>query len=259
MITNLLEEIKDKRIIYVGEFHNSYSHRSFQLEIIKKLYEESEKTAVGMEMFQSKFQYIIDKYIEGKISKSEFLDKTEFKRRWGFDFSLYEPVIEFIRQNKIQLIALNMDTEIIKKVSGGSMASLTVYEKKKIPGRIDFGNEAYRRMLFGIYSEDPKLFQNDFSRFHRAQVVRDEGMAENIDSFLKQHPDYRMVVLAGNGHIMYSHGIPSRTYGRNNIDYVTIVSDLKYRPNIADYVIDTEGKNDGNRRKFQNLRTNDTG
>lgn len=250
MITNLVEDIKDKRIIYIGEFHDSYSHHGFQLEIIKKLYEENEKTAVGMEMFQSKFQHVIDKYFEGKISKSEFLDETEYQRRWGFDFSLYEPVIEFIRQNKIKLIALNMDTEIIKKVSGESTASLTVYEKKKIPERIDFGNEEYRRMLFGIYSENPKLFQKDFSRFHRAQVVRDEAMAENIDGFLKQHPDYRIVILAGNGHIMYSHGIPSRTYYRNNIDYVTIVSDLGYTPSIADYIINTDPNTNDSKRKI---------
>lgn len=245
----LVENIKDKRIIYIGEFHDNLSHHKFQLEVIQRLYEKNPRIAVGMEMFQSKFQHVIDKYLQGDISRSQFLEDTEYKKRWGFDFSLYEPIINFIKDKDLRLIALNMETEIIRKVSGGSISSLTSNELNKLPRYIDFANEEYKKILFGIYSEHPKFFQNDFSRFYNAQIVRDEGMAEQIYDFLIENPDYQIIILAGNGHIMFSHGIPSRTYYRNSLEYVTIVSDLNRRPNIADFIISTEcqpgDKNEG--------------
>ncbi|BCX08553.1 MAG: hypothetical protein KatS3mg066_2412 [Fischerella sp.] len=39
-------------------------------------------------------------------------------------------------------------------------------------------------------------------------------MAEGIAEFVKANPDYRVVVLAGQGHIVYGYGIPSRVARR---------------------------------------------
>ncbi len=241
-IENLIDNIKDKKIVYIGEFHDNPTHHRIQLDIIRRLYERNHRIAVGMEMFQTNFQDVINKYLEGTISKSEFLENTEYKKRWGFDFSLYEPIIDFIKEKELRLIALNVETEIIKKVSGGDISSFSSRELNKLPLYIDFTNKEYKKFLFGIYSEHPKFSQNNFSRFYNAQIVRDEVMAEQIYDFLVKNPDYQMVILAGNGHIMFSHGIPSRTYYRNNLEYVTMVSDLDYRRNIADYIINTDCK-----------------
>ena len=62
-------------------------------------------------------------------------------------------------------------------------------------------------------------------------------MAENIDKFLKKNPGYSIVVLAGNGHIVYSYGIPDRAYRRNKIEYTTILNDTEHLNGISDYVI----------------------
>lgn len=54
----------------------------------------------------------------------------------------------------------------------------------------------------------------DFERFFLAQVLWDETMAETIARFLQDNPDYQVVVLAGQGHIIYGYGIPSRVVRR---------------------------------------------
>lgn len=239
-MNELVQEIKDKQIIYIGEFHNRYSHHLLQLELISELHRQNKKLAIGMEMFQSRFQDIIDKYLDSRITEEQFIEQTEYKKRWGYDYSHYKPLMDFLKKQKIPVIALNMDTEIIKQVGDRKLSSLSKKVLNKLPDDIDLSNKDYKRMLFGIYSEHPGLMKNSFSKFFNAQIIRDEGMAERIACFLSEHPDYQIVVLAGNGHVMYSHGIPSRTYNRNGIEYATIVSDLKFRRDIADYVINTE-------------------
>lgn len=39
-------------------------------------------------------------------------------------------------------------------------------------------------------------------------------MAEGIAKFVKANPDYQVAVLAGQGHIVYGYGIPSRVERR---------------------------------------------
>ena len=54
----------------------------------------------------------------------------------------------------------------------------------------------------------------DFSGFFQAQALWDETMAETIANYLKMHPDTRMVVIAGRGHIDKNNAIPPRVSRR---------------------------------------------
>ncbi len=48
-------------------------------------------------------------------------------------------------------------------------------------------------------------------------------MASSINDFMNKNPEYKMIVLAGVGHIMYDYGIPKRVYRLNGKDYITII------------------------------------
>ena len=47
-------------------------------------------------------------------------------------------------------------------------------------------------------------------------------MAESIDRFLKKNPDFRVLVLAGAGHLQYGSGIPKRVFRHNGLDYAIV-------------------------------------
>ncbi len=74
----VMERVADKRIIYVGENHDQFSHHVMELEVIKDLNRRGKKIAVGMEMFQRLFQKALDDYIEGRIDERELLKKTQY-------------------------------------------------------------------------------------------------------------------------------------------------------------------------------------
>ncbi|CAD5971707.1 hypothetical protein PCC9214_03858 [Planktothrix tepida] len=43
---------------------------------------------------------------------------------------------------------------------------------------------------------------------HQAQILWDETMADAIVNFVKNNPDFQVIVLAGQGHIVYGYGVP---------------------------------------------------
>ena len=80
-------------------------------------------------------------------------------------------------------------------------------------------------------------FEN-FDYFYQSQILWDETMAHSVDEFLKQNPDYHMVVLAGTGHIMYDSGIPKRAYRLNGKDYATLIQNPdSIDENIGNFVL----------------------
>ena len=215
----ILPDLASAKVIYLGETHNNLEDHQAQLRMIQGLYEQNPKIAIAMEMFQRPYQTILDRYIGGEISEAELIEQTEYKQRWGFPWENYADVLRFAQQNKLPVLALNTPMEITRKVAREGLESLTEAEQKLIPNlaEIDLNSPEYREMLLTIYQQHHhggKSNSADFEKFFLAQVLWDETMAGAIATFIKNNPDYQVIVLAGEGHIIYNYGIPSRVQRR---------------------------------------------
>ncbi len=228
------------KIIFLGEEHDRYEHHLAQLSIIKWLHENGHNIAIGMEMFQKQFQDILDEYISGEINEIEFLKRTQYFKRWGYNWKEYKPILDYARKEKIPVIALNVPQELTDKVAKKGIEALTPQEKAELP-EIDFENLAYREYLRWIYERHPEKKEEikDFNSFYQAQLIWDEGMAESIVSYLRKHPDKQMVVLVGKAHVVYGYGIPSRVARRGYESYCIVLlgGDDPLEPGMADYVL----------------------
>ena len=218
-LNQILPELKKAKVVYLGETHDSSQDHENQLKIIQELYKNNPKIAIGMEMFQRPFQEIIDQYIAGKITETELLEKSEYKTRWGFDWELYAPILRFAKDKQIPVLALNTPSEISRKVSKEGIEKLTNAEKQSIPPitEIRLDNIPYRQMVLKAFEQHQSAGHGNSSsanRFFLAQVLWDETMADSIAKFIKANPNYQMVVLAGQGHIVYGYGIPNRVERR---------------------------------------------
>lgn len=235
----IINSIKDKQVIYVGETHTSYSHHLVQFEIIKRLFKENKKLIIGMEMFQRPFQKFIDQYIEGRINEEAFLKKTEYFKRWSFNYNLYRDILQFARDRKIPVIALNIKKEIIDRVSKKGLDALTDAELKLIPEDIDMTNQDYRDFLKEIFMGHRNSGKRDFDNFYLSQLLWDETMAHTIVGALKNHPDYQMVVLIGNGHLQNSWGVPSRVKRLMDVTSTVILNSPEedIKKGLADYIL----------------------
>lgn len=218
-LEQILPDLASAKVIYLGETHNNLEDHQAQLRMIQGLYEQNPKIAIAMEMFQRPYQISLDRFIKGEISEAELIEQTEYNQRWGFPWENYANVLRFAQRNKLPVLALNTPTEITRKVAREGLESLTKAEQKLIPNsaEIDLNPPEYREMLLNIYQQHHhggKSNSADFERFFLAQVLWDETMADAIATFIKNNPDYQVIVLAGEGHIIYNYGIPSRVQRR---------------------------------------------
>jgi len=240
-IEQAIENILDKPVIYIGERHASYEDHKVQLKVIMSLHENGRKFAIGMEMFQRPFQKAIDDYFSGTISEKEFLKQTQYFKRWQFDYNLYREIIEYAKAKGIPVIALNLWTEIIRKVSAEGLDSLTDIERAELPDSMDMSDEEYRERLMEIFKQHKTLEDRSFENFYQAQILWDETMARSIDEFLRKTPDYQMVVLAGAGHVMYGSGIPKRAFRLNPREYVIVLPCIEsVDEKIGDYLVSAQ-------------------
>jgi aminopeptidase N len=239
-IDSIIPYLTASRIIYIGERHDRFAHHINQLQIIKKIHNAGYRLAVGMEMFQKPFQQIVNDYLAGRIDEHEFLQKTEYFSRWRYDYNLYKPIIDYIKRQNLPLVALNIQGDISRKVAHEGIYNLSDKERKQLPRSIDFSNERYRKNLskvFPLHKGQAEL--KDFSFFLQAQILWDEAMAESAQQFLTGDPESKLVILAGNGHIIYKYGIPERLYRRNHEPFTVVAQDEEIEDGIADYVLIT--------------------
>jgi uncharacterized iron-regulated protein len=217
----ILPELAQADVVYLGETHDNPEDHQTQLEIIQKLQQRNPKIAIALEMFQRPYQNVLDRYLAGQVSEQELLEQSEYNQRWGFPWRYYGPILRFAKEKQLPVIALNTPTEVTRKVAREGLESLTTKQRQFIPpfSEIRTDNAEYRQLIVKAFQRHQAAAHGssaDESRFFLAQVLWDETMAEEIAKSLKANPDYQVVVLAGQGHIIYGYGIPSRVARRLN-------------------------------------------
>lgn len=234
---SIIEKVAGKDIIYIGEVHDRFEHHRVQLQLIMELHKKYKNIAIGMEMFQKPFQPALDDYIAGRTDEKTFLKKSEYFKRWGFAYNLYREILLFAREFKIPVVALNIRKEIISKVSKGGLQALTDDELKEVPEYFDLSDMEYRERLKESFESHSSSKEKNFDFFYQSQVLWDESMAHNLDDFIRKNPDYKVVVLAGAGHMTFGSGIPKRSFRLNKRDYAVILNTGDIEKDVADFVL----------------------
>jgi uncharacterized iron-regulated protein len=203
-------------VVYLGERHDSVADHEAQLEIIEALYAQNPDLAIGLEMFQRPFQPVIDRYLAGEISEADLVVQTQYMERWGFPWEFYAPFLRFAKENELPVLALNAPSEISRQIAREGLESLEGDDFRYIPplAEIDTSNTDYQEFVAQAFGAHGSHGNFNFDNFFAAQVTWDETMAMTIAEFKEDNPDTQVVVLAGNGHVIYGHGIPDRVERR---------------------------------------------
>ena len=217
-LQSLTRSLTQSQVIYLGETHDSEQDHQIQLEIFQALYVRNPKLILAMEMFQRPYQSVLDRYLKRELSEAELIDRTEYRARWGFPWELYRNILRFSQSKNISVVALNTPTEVTRKVSRKGLESLTLADRRFIPllSEIQIGPVWYRDRIQQIYTEmhQGKGNSDGLTRFFQAQVLWDETMADRIAWAVQEYPDHQIVVLVGQGHLLYGDGIPDRVMRR---------------------------------------------
>jgi len=215
----LMEKLNTVKVIYIGERHVDTNHHAVQLNVIKSLHETNPDLCVGMEMFDRTYQEVLNHWVDGELDESEFLKRTHWYANWRYPFDLYRDILLFIKENNISLIGLNIAFHIPPKIAVGGLESLLDDDKKHLPQIINTEHELHRQYVEKVFEGHRSRGRDNFETFYEAQCVWEDTMAETIALSPCDGP---MVVLAGNGHIIYKFGIPDRVFRLKPMPFITI-------------------------------------
>lgn len=238
-LRDIIPHLAQKQVVFVGEVHTRFDHHLNQLAIIRGLFKAHPDLVIGVEYFQQPYQIYLDRFVAGEIDEAELLLKTQYYRRWGYDFRLYAPIFRFVREHKIPVIALNVPAETTERVSEVGISGLTKKQRATLPEHIDTSDADYRKRLVQLYEYHPEVKGADFEKFYEVQLAWDEGMAACAAQYLKQHPGRAMVILTGSGHVAYGTGIPRRLSRRLPLPFAIVLNDWQgaASPGVADYIL----------------------
>jgi uncharacterized iron-regulated protein len=239
----LMTDLREQRIVYVGETHVSQADHDIQEQILEALYAGNKDLTLAMEMFPRRYQDVLDRWSAGFMGETQFIEAAEWQKIWGYPFPLYRGLLTFARDGHLKILAINAPPEVVRKISRNGMASLDPDERAQIAGDFDFANSEHRDMIKNEYDQHAQDHFKDFESFYEAQLAWEETMAETLAQYLAARPaGAQLLVIIGNGHISYQSGVPQRTFRRLPVGYRTIMTisadfgENPIDPALADYV-----------------------
>lgn len=240
-VQTLVRELSTARIVVLGEYHQHPGQHRNQLAILEGLRALNPRMLVGVEIISKSQQSLLNDWVEGRIPEKEFENLVAGRMLRPETFAVYYPLFRWARNHKIKLLALDIPRSLAGKIARQGLAALTSQERQMAAREIRVGPPAYRKRVLRVFSAHRALPNQDL--FFKAQVVRDETMAETLVDYLKSPEGLNLsaVVITGNEHVIGGHGIPDRAARRMNGKVLSVlmllnVEDKRLAASDADYV-----------------------
>jgi len=221
-----MDMVSPADIVYVGETHTNVNAHRVQLEVIRKLHERFPgRLAVGMEMFRVPQQESLDRWTRGELTELQFLKESKWFQNWNSDFGYYRDIMNFLRDNRIDVVALNPSRELQRQfgqaVAGGEELAPELAAQLPETGAADPFQEQSIRAVYSGHEGGGDMLDS----FLKVHILWEETMAARIVEYLdgEQGRGKKMVVLTGAMHVMHGYGVPKKVLRRRPLSYVIVL------------------------------------
>ena len=202
-VKDIVAAAQDKQFIFFGELHGEAVAHQLELELLQQLHAQyGDKLILGMEMFETDVQPIVDEYWKGQINTRSFESEA---RIWN-NYADYRPLVEFAKAHHIPLVATNVPRRYANAVyheGVNILDSLSDYAKTLLPPlpmKVDSTSASYRELKNMIPGHGGE------NMLH-SQAIKDASMAYRILS--NTRADQVMLHLHGAFHTKNREGILS--------------------------------------------------
>ncbi len=107
-------DVAQADLILLGDFHALQQSQKSHLRILRASSQKRPRI-LAVEFFHSRYQAIVDQYMEGGLAEFEFLDKIRWEANWGFPWENYRPILRYAQKNKIRVFGINQSLPDEKK------------------------------------------------------------------------------------------------------------------------------------------------
>lgn len=237
-VVQLAQALRDADIVLVGEWHSHPAAHLLQAQLLAALYQQNPKITLSMEQFTRDNQLILNDYLAGKIGEKTLLKEAN---AWPNYDSDYRPLVEFAKQNNVDVIAANAPKSIVRCVGRQGpeyLNKLPPNERLWAARSLTLATDAYQQtFIASMHHGDEAQTKRQFA----AQTTWDDTMAESMVDYLKQHPQQQIIHVAGRFHTAEGLGTASRIQARNpklKIMMVTPISNqITLHTNAPDFTV----------------------
>lgn len=234
----LVEGIGDRRVIFIGEAHDSMRDHAVQLAIIRWLVESGKEVSVALEMFTPPDQGVLNAWVLGMVDEFEFYER--YAEAWEMPYENYQAIFRYARRNAIPLYGINADRRLVRTIAREGLQGIP--------------SEVLRMLKFTPCSNDPAYASaigmagmkgehgGGMSHLCDAQRFRDSMLAYNLSQILTADRKGSLVVLLGTGHAV-KQAVPSLLATHTDVPFVVLVpgeirmlSGIEPGPDTADFV-----------------------
>lgn len=218
----LVDRLAAVGLVFIGERHDNPEHHLIQVQVLQALKDRLGPFDLAMEIFQRPHQVALDRYLRGETTEEAFIEEIDWTKSWGHDYAFYRPLLQWARQNRARILAVNAPMEVVRKVARQGLESLAPAERDAIARDADLSNSAHRNYLKAVFEQHRQGDLKTFDFFYEAQCVWEETMAESIADHLRQKGG-KLVAFVGNGHLVNRFGIPERIPRRIHLSIATLM------------------------------------
>ncbi len=242
----VLDRLDGKKVVLLGESHTAMEDHLWQARMLAALQARAGKLVIGFESFPRSAQPVLDRWTAGDLTRAQFLRQVRWDRVWGYDADFYMPLFQFARQNRLRMVALNVNRRLIGKVGQDGWSATPVEDREGV-GDPTPASGSYRLALAKVYRTklrhprggirnpgqgdqaarqtppppdlDQIMEMDRFDRFVEAQLTWDRAMAEALDRAASANPEATVVGIIGRGHLEFGHGVPRQlaALGRDDV------------------------------------------
>lgn len=216
--------LKGNDVVIWGEEHNDSIGHQLELQTFELL-NKTDVYALGMEMFESDVQEVMDEYLQDLIRPDYLISAG---RAWP-NYSDYQPLVEFAKEHKLSVIASNAPKRYVSAVTKNGLDFLPKFNAlalsylAPLPIHVDTG--AYRTKFENIMGGHDALMG---SHIFESQNLWDATMAWHIATFLQKYPTAKIFHINGGFHSDEKLGIYTQL-----LNYLQRFKSNKYLANIS--------------------------
>jgi uncharacterized iron-regulated protein len=146
----LVASLAERPVVLLGEAHDDAEHHRWQLHTLAALHGRHPDMVLGFESFPRRVQPVLDRWVKGELDAGAFLEEVDWPEVWGYDAALYLPLFHFARQNRVPMIALNVERDFVSRVRDEGWAAIPARDRHGLSDPAPAG-AAYRKSLAEIY------------------------------------------------------------------------------------------------------------
>lgn len=178
----LIKSIAKVDVVFVGEIHNCVITHWLEQKLLESLYKVHGKSLkMGMEMFESDNQLILDEYLHGQITGERFEDEARLWPNYSTD---YAGLISYAREHHIPVVATNVPRRYATAVKEHGLAYLdslsTEAKSYMAPLPIRFQTNESVEQGFALMGVMGKNKNANPRQIAEAQAIKDATMAWRI-------------------------------------------------------------------------------